>query len=636
MRTSLTIRIFLGFIAIVIVFSGTALYAVFRMDSIRRDLQLTSQGYLELTRALAQVKTIAESRDAYVERALAEADPRVRQYLVRYARDFYPRVLRERLAELAAAARRLAGDEIPAVDSRFATDIADRLDHAIELNRAAEAAAAEFFDQSAEAAVPTETVAKQKESSAALGREIRLVALNLDNRIAQGVRRAEQEERNAIWALLLLSMLALAAGLVVTLLMTRALRPLRSVTDGARAISRGGFDVNVPVGGSEEIATLATAFNDMAQALKDREAVLSRRSVEFESFNTFLENVLDSVATGVVVCNRALEITVINRAARRLLGYALVDPTGKPLEALPLQQLLSDRLDKLRAILDDGPPLQIETLSLKVGQAPTLLVDVRVLPFKQLGAPSNIAGLVLLLDDVTERESTRDRLLQSERLAAMGRLAAQVAHEIRNPLSSIGLNCELLADDVRAVSQQNPEVDRLLGAISKEIDRLTELTDGYLRYARLPDATKRVADLGPVVTDVADFVRPDFERRGLHLAVEVPTSLPPLAIDPSQVRLALLNLLRNAADATGTGHTVTMSVQKLERAIQIAVDDEGPGIAEAAAAHLFEPFFSTKQDGTGLGLSVTRDVAIEHGGTAGYEPRPGGGSRFYIRLARDA
>jgi nitrogen fixation/metabolism regulation signal transduction histidine kinase len=430
-------------------------------------------------------------------------------------------------------------------------------------------------------------------------------------------------------------MLSLLVGLVVTLLMTRALQPLRNVTAGARAISRGGFDVHVPVGGSEEIATLAVAFNDMAQALKDREAALARRSIEFENFNIFLENVLDSVATGVIVCNRALEITVINRAARRLLGYALVDPTGKPLDAIPLQQLLAGRMAALRAILDDGPALQIENQSLKVGQAPALLVDVRVLPFKQLGAPSNIAGLVMLIDDVTERERTRDRLLQNERLAAMGRLAAQVAHEIRNPLSSIGLNCELLADDVGATQQQNPEVQRLLGAISKEIDRLTDLTDGYLRYARLPDATKRVADLGPVVTDVADFMRPDFERRGLRLEVEVPPQLPQLAIDPSQVRLALLNLLRNAADATDAGHTVTMSVQALDRAVQIAVDDEGPGIAEVAAAHLFEPFFSTKENGTGLGLSVTRVVAIEHGGTAGYEPRPGGGSRFYIRLACD-
>ncbi|MBN2358695.1 MAG: HAMP domain-containing protein [Deltaproteobacteria bacterium] len=635
MRTSLTIRIFVGFIAIVIVFGSTSQYAVFRMDSIRRDLQLTSQGYLELTRALAQIKAIAESRDAYVERALAEADPRVRQYLVRYARDFYPRVLRERLGELAASARRLAGSDLTATDSRFASDIADRLEHALELNRTAETAASEFFDQAFEASVPAEIVARQKESSAALGREIRLVALNLDNRIAQGVRRAEQQERNAVWVLLLLSLLALLVGLAVTLLMTRALRPLRTVTEGARAISRGGFDVRVPPSGSDEIATLANAFNDMAQALKDREAALARRSVEFESFNTFLENVLDSVATGVIVCNRALEITVSNRAARRLLGYALIDPAGKLLDSTPLQQLLAGHMAGLRAVLDDGPPLQIENQSLKVAQNPALLVDVRVLPFKQVGAPSNIAGLVVLLDDVTERERTRDRLLQSERLAAMGRLAAQVAHEIRNPLSSIGLNCELLADDVAAVKQQNPEVQRLLGAISQEIDRLTELTDGYLRYARLPDATKRVADLGPVVTDVADFVRPDFERRGLHLDVDVPAQLPRLMIDPSQVRLALLNLLRNAADATGTGHTVTMSVQALDRSVQIAVDDEGPGIAEAEAAHLFEPFFSTKEDGTGLGLNVTRDVAIEHGGTAGYEPRPGGGSRFYIRLALD-
>jgi len=636
-RISLTIRIFLGFIAILLVFSATTAYGVLRLDAIRKDLLLTSQGYMQLTRALTQVKTIAESKDAYVERAVAEEDPRVRQYLIRYARDFYPRVLRERLDELSASARRLASArDLPPPDERFAGEIADRLERAVELNRAADAAGARFFEavDDPESSVTAEQASEQKEASQALAREIRLIALNLDNKIAQGVLRAETQERKAVWALIGLSVTGLVVGLLITLLMTRALRPLTTLTDGARAISRGGFDVHIAVERGDEIGTLARAFNDMAEALKDREAVLARRSIEVESLNAFLENVLDSVTTGVVVCNRDLEVTVINRAAKRLLGLTLQDPIGRPLSALPLEGAVATHQEELRAILDDGPPLHLEAQALKPAGGPAGLVDLRVLQFTRPGEPKNIGGLVFLLDDVTEREQTRERLLQNERLAAMGRLAAQVAHEIRNPLSSIGLNCELLSDELRDADSFDAEIKRLLAAVSREIDRLTELTEGYLRYARLPEASKRPSDVAALVTDVADFVRADFERSGLRLEVSGVPELPTISIDPSRVRLALVNLLRNAADVTPEGGTVSLTIEEVDGAVQISVDDEGPGVPDDDEERLFEPFFSTKDDGTGLGLSVTREVALEHGGSAGYEPRADRGSRFFIRLAR--
>ncbi|MFH1811719.1 MAG: ATP-binding protein [Pseudomonadota bacterium] len=636
MRTSLSIRIFLGFLAMLAVFGGSSVYGILRMDAIRQDLQLTSQGYLQLTRSLTQVKTIAESRDAYVERALAETDPRVRQYLVRYARDFYPRVLRERLAELAQSARRLAGQSLPASDATFASEVAARLDRAVELNRAADSAAAEFFELVAEAptAIPTEVLARQKDSATALGRELKLVSLNLDNKIAQGVLRAEEQERNAVWALIALALAGVVVGLTITVVLTRALRPLTDLTEAARAISRGAFDVRIEATRRhDEIGTLALSFADMARALRDREVVLARRRVEFESLNAFLENVLHSVSTGVVVCNRERGITVANRAARRLMGLTLVDPVGRSIDEIPLGGLLEEHWTEIQRVLDDATPLKREAQALRPADGPSVLVDLRVLPFTQPGAPSNVGGWVFLLDDVSERERTRERLLQSERLAAMGRLAAQVAHEIRNPLSSIGLNCELLADDLQRVAADDGDVQRLLGAIAAEIDRLTEITDGYLRYARLPEASLRPADVGDVVRDVADFVRADLERRGLSLELQVARDLPSLSVDPSRVRLALLNLLRNAADATLDGGSIQLSVDRVDDAVQISVDDHGAGVPEELVPKLFEAFFSTKPDGTGLGLSVTRDVALEHGGVAGYEPRSEGGSRFFLRLA---
>lgn len=635
MRPTLSIRIFLGFVAIMLVFSGATLYSVWRMDAIRRDLQLTAQGFLQLTRELAKFRTIAESKNAYVQRALAETDPRVRQYLVRYARDFYPRVLRERLEELTSSARALSREDLSAADVRFTREVAERLSKAAELNRAAEQSVAEFFERLAdpEQSITEDSLQQHQEANEALLREIKLIALNLDNKIAQSVLRAGVEERNAVWAVVALAVTVLVVGFGITLLMNRALRPLKMLTESAYAISRGGFDVHIPADRADEIGTLAQAFNDMARGLKDREQVLAQRSLDIENLNAFLEDVLHSVATGVVVCNRDRTITVVNRVARRLLGLTLSDPVGKRLEQLPIGPILEPFTDALASVLDQGPPLRLDARPLRPSEGPPVLIDLRVQPFTQPGAPGNVGGIVVLIDDVSERERTRERLLQSERLAAMGRLAAQVAHEIRNPLSSIGLNCELIADELQDRNALADEVQRLLAAISHEIDRLSEITEGYLRYARLPDAAKRIGDVSAVVVDVTDFVRPDFERQGLRLQVEVSDHLPPISHDPSRLRLALLNLLRNAADVSPPGASVDVQVSQQDNAVRIAVLDQGPGVPEALAPRLFEPFFSTKKDGTGLGLSVTRDVAIEHGGQAVYEPRATGGACFALVLA---
>lgn len=635
MRVSLTIRIFLSFFVMLLIFGGTTLYGILRMDAVRQDLRLTSQGYLQLTRSMAQVKTIAESRDAYVERASGETDPRLRQYLVRYARDFYPRVLRSRLQELSDSTQQIANKKLSRQDQKFVDGVGTQLEHIVELNTLSEQAGNAYFEalEQENEDQRAELNKEQKRRSAALARELKLLSLNLDSKIASGVIRAQLQERNAVWALIILAVAGALVGVVITWFLALALRPLQQLTQGARAISRGDFDVKVPaVQRQDEIGTLARGFREMAEALKEREQILAKRRLEFASLNAFLENVLDSVTTGVVVCDRQQTVTVANRAARRLQNQALIDPVAKPFANMPLANLLEMHGEALQAILSGGPELHLDAQRLRLGEAQSCLLDLRVLPFKQAGAPSQVGGWVFLLDDVSEREQTRERLLQSERLAAMGRLAAQVTHEIRNPLSSIGLNCELLGEDLNRLASDDVEVHQLLKAISDEIDRLSELTDGYLQYARLPAAKLRPADIRALVQDIADFVRPDFARQGLQLRVSLADDLPTIAMDPSRVRLAILNLLRNAAEASPGQESIDLRVNSRDHQVCVSVEDRGAGVLEADRKKLFSPFFTTKADGTGLGLHVTREVAREHGGEASYRPREGGGACFVLAL----
>jgi two-component system, NtrC family, sensor kinase len=226
--------------------------------------------------------------------------------------------------------------------------------------------------------------------------------------------------------------------------------------------------------------------------------------------------------------------------------------------------------------------------------------------------------------------------LSNERLAAIGKMAAHVTHEIRNPLSAMGLNVEMLeeelARDPAAMGSRPAEVKSLLAAIAREVQRLESLSEEYLRVARLPQPRMEADDVAAVVRDVAEFARRDVERAGCTIELDVQARLPPALFDDAQLRQALLNLLRNAREAMPQGGPIDVRVAAEGMSVVIDVNDRGGGVPEAIRARVFTPFFSTKGEGTGLGLAITRHIVEAHGGEVTCEPREGGGTRFRIAL----
>jgi signal transduction histidine kinase len=220
-------------------------------------------------------------------------------------------------------------------------------------------------------------------------------------------------------------------------------------------------------------------------------------------------------------------------------------------------------------------------------------------------------------------EEREQRLIRSERLATVGRVASQITHEIRNPLASISLNAELLADEL----PENPsEGRRLLEAISGEVDRLSEITDTYLRYVRLPRPKLLREDLAEVVTAAMEFARAELAQAGVKLDLTVPAGVPEVIADENQLRQALLNLVRNAKEAMPRGGTIAVELaETAEGEVAIRVSDTGGGIPPEHQGRIFEPFFSTKAEGTGLGLALVHQIVTEHGGRiAVHEGNPRG------------
>jgi len=229
-----------------------------------------------------------------------------------------------------------------------------------------------------------------------------------------------------------------------------------------------------------------------------------------------------------------------------------------------------------------------------------------------------------------------EQLLASERLATIGKMAAHVTHEIRNPLSSIALNLELLEEELDG---PNEEARALVRAITREVDRLSALSTQYLSVAKRQELRLEEENIGDVVREACDFMRGDLARHAVELRLSIEPNLPLVRADEAQLKQALFNLIRNAreaiqyADAPRQAAAVEVTVKHAPPgAVEICVDDDGSGIDAAARAKLFEPFFSTKSHGTGLGLAITRQIVEAHGGTIACEARAGSGTRFSIRL----
>ncbi len=239
---------------------------------------------------------------------------------------------------------------------------------------------------------------------------------------------------------------------------------------------------------------------------------------------------------------------------------------------------------------------------------------------------------------LAEREQ---RLRRSEQLAAVGKMAAQITHEIRNPLTSIGLNAELLADDF---ADGNAEAAKIAQAIVKEVDRLTDITEQYLRFARLPEPRLEPIELSAMVTGLHGFLQEELGRRGVAVSLALAEGLPKVMADDNQLRQVLLNLIRNASEAMAEkppgernlSIATRLIVDSPSSARTVAVDiiDNGPGIPKERHRQIFEPFFTTKKGGTGLGLALSLEVISRHGGKILLQSPPGSGSgtKFTVEL----
>ena len=234
--------------------------------------------------------------------------------------------------------------------------------------------------------------------------------------------------------------------------------------------------------------------------------------------------------------------------------------------------------------------------------------------------------LVHVFQDCADLRTMEQRLLQSERLATVGRFASQIAHEIRNPLNSISLNIELLEDEFK---DSNSEARGLIRSALRELDRLNGIVNEYLQFARFPKPSLRRGRIDGVIQSVVESFRPPARIR---LTVRHAESTPLVWLDDQLLRQVLDNLTRNAVEAIEDTGSIDIETDVIERFVVIRVRDSGVGIPESVQSKLFEPFFTTKPHGTGLGLATSQQIMFEHNGHLLVESQPGKGTMFSLLL----
>ncbi len=248
------------------------------------------------------------------------------------------------------------------------------------------------------------------------------------------------------------------------------------------------------------------------------------------------------------------------------------------------------------------------------------------------------SGLILILAvgiltvAIRRRRYPRAQKLNNEHAKPTHILTRELVHEIRNPLNSINLNLQILEEDLSAKNRSYPaDLQHRARRIRREVERLDRILTDFRRYANLSPLTFETCDLAVLIEEVLDFNEPEAQRQNVQLNREI-QALPPVQLDPAQFKQALLNLIINGVQAMEDGGTLTVRAKPLNAGIQIDVEDTGQGIEPGQLDKIFDLFISTKEEGTGVGLTIVKQIIEGHRGRVNVESHPGQGTKFSILL----
>jgi two-component system, sporulation sensor kinase E len=342
-----------------------------------------------------------------------------------------------------------------------------------------------------------------------------------------------------------------------------------------------------------------------------------------------LESVLESIDDGVILTDENLSILYANSNCRTLVPMVRL----RSYEGLFLSEVIQDEhvLEYIVHQVSQEPDELDNEFSFQKGDR-IQTVAVTVHAYKGLSSGEN-SSFVIMLSDVTAHNEAERRIRRSENLASMTTMAAGVAHEIKNPLAAMGIHLQLLRKAfVRNVSLTAEDAQCYLDVLDEEITRLNTIVVDFLFAVRPLDSRLRRGQIRTTLIEICDFVKVELREHHIELAEEFSAHLPRLNYDENLVRQAVLNLIKNAMAAMEGGGLLSIRARHDGNHVLVSVSDTGVGMDDETLVKLFEPYFTTKASGTGLGLTVVYKIMKEHGGDVTVHSKRGEGTTFTLHF----
>ncbi len=336
--------------------------------------------------------------------------------------------------------------------------------------------------------------------------------------------------------------------------------------------------------------------------------------------------VLDSLNDGLMVADSEHLLVLYNKACERLVPMSLREGTDQPV----WQTIADDQIARFieRTLIGQESVADREFTFDRGSKTRTLAFTVT--PLLRDGT---ITGSIVRIDDVSEKRSREARLRRAESLASLTTLAAGVAHEIKNPLGSIGIHMQLIQKTLAAIDDQRAGTIReYVDVVNEEVERLNRIVVDFLFAVRPMDTTLDDQELNPIVKELLDFVRFELEEAGISIVEDFADDLPELRLDEKYLKQAVLNIVKNAISAMPEGGVLTVTTRQSGDDVLLRISDTGEGMSEEVMEKIFDPYFTTRDFGSGIGLTLVYKIVKEHMGDISVVSQEGRGSAFTIML----